>query len=88
MVVEGQVGPHPNIHCLLAVPCLLHRISVPQLRRVGAWCCVVQAVGDRACWLYVCACVPVDQGIDTSIAKVLVLFDHRQPLKLSRPEKL
>jgi hypothetical protein len=35
----------------------------------------MQAVGHHGWWLYVCACVPVVQGIDIGIAKVLVLLD-------------
>lgn len=35
----------------------------------------MQAVGNRAWWLYLYSCVPVDRGIDLGIAKVLVLFD-------------
>lgn len=37
---------------------------------------------------YTCACVPVNQGIDIGIAKVLDVFDHCRLLKLNRMEKL
>lgn len=92
-VVEAQVGPRRNHQCLFEVHCLLRNTCgavMFQVKYTRAWYCVVQAVGVSEIMRngYTCACVPVDQGIDIGIAKVLLLSDLHRVLKLNRAEDL